>query len=53
MEDKRCYAPLFAYDADVFLMSANAMTEDGILINIDGNANRVSALAPQAPAKSS
>ena len=31
-----------AYDADVFLSSANAMTSDGILVNIDGNANRVS-----------
>ena len=31
-------------------MSANAMTEDGILVNIDGNANRVSALA-QGPRK--
>ena len=49
MEDKRA-AMLFAYDADVFLMSANAMTEDGILVNIDGNANRVSALA-QGPSK--
>ena len=49
MEDKRA-AMLFAYDADVFLMSANAMTEDGILVNIDGNANRVSALA-QGPRK--
>ena len=44
MEDKRA-AMLFAYDADVFLMSANAMTEDGILVNIDGNSNRVSAIA--------
>ena len=43
-------AMLFAYNADVFLMSANAMTEDGILVNIDGNANRVSALA-QGPRK--
>ena len=49
MEDKSA-AMLFAYDADVFLMSANAMTEDGILVNIDGNANRVSALA-QGPRK--
>ncbi len=49
MEDKRA-AMLFAYNADVFLMSANAMTEDGILVNIDGNANRVSALA-QGPRK--
>ena len=42
--DKRA-AMLAAYDADVFLSSANAMTEDGILVNIDGNANRVSAIA--------
>lgn len=47
--DKRA-AMLAAYDADVFLTSANAMTEDGILINIDGNANRVSAIA-QGPKK--
>ena len=43
-EDKR-EAMLKAYDADYFLSSANAMTEDGVLINIDGNANRVSAIA--------
>jgi len=43
-EDKR-RAMLDAYDADVFLTSANAMTEDGVLVNIDGNANRVSAIA--------
>ena len=43
-------AMLLAYDADVFLTSANAMTEDGILVNIDGNANRVSAIA-QGPKK--
>ena len=49
MKDKRA-AMLAAYDADFFLMSANAMTEDGILVNIDGNANRVSALA-QGPRK--
>lgn len=42
--DKRA-AELFAYTADVFLGSANAITEDGILVNIDGNANRVSAFA--------
>ena len=44
MEDKRA-AALAAYDADVFLASANAITEDGVLVNIDGNANRVSAIA--------
>ena len=49
MTDKRA-AMLAAYDADFYLMSANAMTEDGILVNIDGNANRVSALA-QGPRK--
>ena len=43
-------AMLAAYDADIFLSSANAMTEDGILVNIDGNANRVSAIA-QGPRK--
>ena len=48
-EDKRA-AMLAAYDADVFLVSANAMTEDGVIINIDGNANRVSAIA-QGPRK--
>lgn len=42
--DKRA-AMLFAYDADWFLASANAITEDGILVNIDGNSNRVSAIA--------
>ena len=48
-EDKR-EAMLLAYDADVFLSSANAMTQDGVLVNIDGNANRVSAIA-QGPRK--
>ena len=42
--DKRA-AMLMAYDADWFLSSVNAMTEDGVLVNIDGNANRVSAIA--------
>ena len=43
-EDKR-KAALMAYDCDVFIASANAMTEDGVLVNFDGNANRVSAIA--------
>lgn len=38
-------AELFAYDADVYLGSVNAISKDGVLINIDGNANRVSAYA--------
>ena len=49
MADKRA-AMLAAYDADFFLTSANAMTEDGEMVNIDGNANRVSAVA-QGPKK--
>ena len=47
--DKRA-AMLLAYDADVFLSSCNAITQDGVLVNIDGNANRVSAIA-QGPKK--
>ncbi len=31
---------LVAYDADVFLSSANAITSDGVMVNIDGNSNR-------------
>lgn len=42
--DKR-EAEVFAYTADVYLGSVNAITEDGVLINIDGNSNRVSAYA--------
>ena len=44
MTDKRA-AMLAAYDADFFLSGINAMTRDGVLVNIDGNANRVSAIA--------
>ena len=47
--DKR-KAMIEAYDADVFLSSVNAMTDDGVLVNIDGMANRVSAIA-QGPKK--
>ncbi len=42
--DKRA-AELFAYSADVYLGSVNAITYDGILVNIDANSNRVSAYA--------
>ena len=48
-EDKRA-AMIESYDADIFLASTNAMTEDGVLINIDGNSNRVSMMA-QGPKK--
>ena len=43
-EEKR-KATLEGYDADYFLASANAMTEDGVIVNIDGNSNRVSMIA--------
>lgn len=43
-EEKR-EIELATYDCDYFLTSANAISEDGILVNIDGNANRVSAIA--------
>jgi L-lactate utilization protein LutB len=33
-----------AFSADVYLSSANAITEDGELYNVDGNSNRVAAL---------
>ena len=48
-EDKRA-AMLKTYDADYFISSANAITEDGVIVNIDGNSNRVSAIA-QGPKK--
>ena len=44
MPDKQA-AMLMAFNADVYLASCNAITEDGVLVNIDGNANRVAALA--------
>lgn len=34
-----------SFKADYYLMSTNAFTEDGELINIDGRGNRVAALA--------
>ncbi len=43
--DNKREAALLAYDADFYLASCNAMTEDGVLVNIDGNSNRVSAIA--------
>ena len=33
-----------AFEVDYYLASANAMSEDGILVNIDGNGNRVAAI---------
>ncbi len=41
-EDKR-RVYLQAFDADWYLASANAMSQDGQIVNIDGNGNRVAA----------
>ena len=43
-EEKRAME-IATYDADYFLTSANAISEDGVIVNIDGNSNRVSAIA--------
>lgn len=34
-----------AYRCDYYIASSNAITEDGVLVNLDGNSNRVSAIA--------
>ena len=44
LEEKRALE-IATYDADFFLTSANAISEDGVIVNIDGNSNRVSAIA--------
>ena len=36
---------LKSFGADVYLCSSNAITEDGELVNCDGNANRIAAIA--------
>ena len=36
---------LKAFTADVYLTSANAISEDGVIVNIDGNGNRVAAIS--------
>ncbi len=43
-EEKR-QVELQIFGSDYFLCSSNAITEDGILVNIDGNSNRVAAIA--------
>ena len=35
---------LRAFSADVYLSGANAISEDGVIVNIDGNGNRVAAI---------
>ena len=34
-----------AFSADVYISSSNAVTEDGVLYNVDGNSNRIAAIA--------
>ena len=41
-EKTNCY--LQAFSCDYYLSSVNALSEDGIIVNIDGNGNRVAAI---------
>lgn len=41
-ELKKCFRA--AFSADVYFSSANAITENGELYNVDGNANRIAAI---------
>ena len=43
--EERHEIALKAFTCDWFLGSVNAMSEDGVFVNIDGNANRVAAYA--------
>ncbi|MBR6228432.1 MAG: lactate utilization protein [Eubacterium sp.] len=43
-EEKRA-REIEAYGCDYYIASSNAITEDGILVNLDGHANRVSCIA--------
>ncbi len=42
-EKRACY--LQAFDCDFYLTSANALTQDGVIVNVDGNGNRVAAIS--------
>ena len=43
-KEERTQMILSTLSSDVFLMSANAISEDGILVDVDGTGNRVAAL---------
>lgn len=43
--EKKVQMYLKAFTADVYLTSANAISEDGVIVNIDGNGNRVAAIS--------
>ena len=34
-----------AFSADAYLTSANAISEDGVIVNVDGNGNRIAAIS--------
>lgn len=44
-QEERMQTLMDEYCADYFLTSANAVTRDGKIVNIDGNGNRVSGMA--------
>lgn len=44
-EDKLEQLYRASFSADAYFTSANAITEDGILYNVDGNSNRIAAIA--------
>lgn len=43
-EEEKIACYLRAFSCDYYLSSANAISEDGIIVNIDGNGNRVAAI---------
>ena len=45
LEEERSEAYKAAIGCDFFFCSSNAVTENGELINVDGNANRISSIA--------
>ena len=44
LEEEKQAMYLRAFSTDVYLTSANAISEDGVIVNIDGNGNRVAAI---------
>jgi len=43
-QEEKLQMYLRAFTADFYLSSANAISEDGVIVNIDGNGNRVAAI---------
>lgn len=43
-DDERVAMYRRAFECDYYLASANAISEDGVIVNIDGNGNRVAAI---------